>query len=60
MSNTQKPEAESWWARLARKTEQERAQESAQAAQDRAERTQAEAEERQSQPAQRRRRTLRP
>jgi hypothetical protein len=60
MSDTHESEAESWWARLARKTEQERAQESAQAAQDRTERMQAKAEERQSQPAQRRRRTLRP
>jgi len=60
MSDSQKTETESWWVRLGRQTEQERAEERAQAAQDRADRMRARAEERQAEPAQRRRKGLRP
>jgi hypothetical protein len=41
MSNTQKTETESWWARLARQTEQDRAEERAQIAQEQADRMRA-------------------
>lgn len=60
MSDTPKAEIESWWARLARQTEQERAEERAQTAQDRADRMRAGSQEQQTEQVQRRRKGLRP
>jgi len=59
MSDSQKTETESWWVRLGRQTEQERAQERAEATRERAGRLRARAEEQQAEPAQRRRKGLR-
>jgi hypothetical protein len=60
MSEAQKTETESWWARLARRTEQERAEERAQAAQDRDDRMPASSQEQHAEPARHRRKVLRP